>query len=316
MAETLLEATALTKDYRVGNHVVQALRGVDLSVERGECMAVVGESGSGKTTLGNLVLGIEPPSTGTIRFQGRELPAKRGRRLRRCLQVVQQNPMSTLNPKRTIFNSVSLPLEVHKLVPRKEIRGRTAELLRIVGLSPDYMDRYPVALSGGQRQRVALARALAAEPDCIVLDEPTSSLDVSVQARVLELLVDLQQRFGLTYLFITHDLSVVRNISTRVMVLYRGRVVEMGSTESVFAAPRHRYTQMLLSSIPVVSEEEERIKPDWSWDKELAGGDRVSEVGCAFFPRCPYVLDVCKTERPPLEEDVGSGHLVACHNPN
>ena len=196
MAETLLEATALTKDYRVGNHVVHALRGVDLSVERGECMAVVGESGSGKTTLGNLVLGIERPSTGTIRFQGRELPAKRGRLLRRCLQVVQQNPMSTLNPKRTIFNSVSLPLAVHRLVPRKEIRDRTAELLRIVGLSPDYMDRYPVALSGGQRQRVALARALAAEPDCIVLDEPTSSLDVSVQARVLELLVDLQQ--GLT----------------------------------------------------------------------------------------------------------------------
>jgi peptide/nickel transport system ATP-binding protein/oligopeptide transport system ATP-binding protein len=314
MAETLLEATALTKDYRVGNHVVHALRGVDLSVERGECMAVVGESGSGKTTLGNLVLGIEPPSTGTIRFQGRELPAKRGRHLRRRLQVVQQNPMSTLNPKRTIFNSVSLPLAVHRLVPRKEIRDRTAELLRIVGLSPDYMDRYPVALSGGQRQRVALARALAAEPDCIVLDEPTSSLDVSVQARVLELLVDLQQRFGLTYLFITHDLSVVRNIATRVMVLYRGRVVEMGSTESVFAQPRHRYTQMLLSSIPVVSEEEERIKPAWSWDKELAGGDRVSEVGCAFFPRCPYVLDECKTQRPPLE-DVGSGHLAACHNP-
>ena len=277
-------------------------------------MTVVGESGSGKTTLGNLLLGIEPPSAGAIRFQDREMPAKRGRRLRRCLQVVQQNPMSTLNPKRTIFKSVSLPLAVHKLVPRKEIRERTAELLSIVGLSPDYLDRYPGALSGGQRQRVALARALAAEPDCIILDEPTSSLDVSVQARVLELLVDLQQRFALTYLFITHDLSVVRNISSRVMVLYRGRVVERGSTESVFARPRHRYTQMLLSSIPVVSKEEERIKPDWPWDKEMAGGDRVSEAGCAFSPRCPYVLDLCKTSRPTLK-DGGADHFAACHNP-
>ena len=277
-------------------------------------MAVVGESGSGKTTLGNLLLGIEPPSAGVIRFQDREMPAKRGRELRRCLQVVQQNPMSTLNPKRTIYKSVSLPLAVHNLVPRGEIRERAAELLRIVGLSPDYLDRYPGALSGGQRQRVALARALAAEPDCIVLDEPTSSLDVSVQARVLELLVELQQRFSLTYLFITHDLSVVRNISTRVAVLYRGRVVERGATESVFAAPRHRYTQMLLSSIPVVSEDEERIKPDWSWDKEMAGSDRVSEVGCAFFPRCPYVLDTCKSKLPILGDE-DSEHLSACHNP-
>ncbi|MDP6786786.1 MAG: ATP-binding cassette domain-containing protein [Rhodospirillales bacterium] len=314
MAETLLEAMALTKVYRVGNHMVHALRGVDLTIERGECMAVVGESGSGKTTLGNLLLGIEPPSAGVIRFQDREMPAKRGRELRRCLQVVQQNPMSTLNPKRTIYKSVSLPLAVHNLVPRGEIRERAAELLRIVGLSPDYLDRYPGALSGGQRQRVALARALAAEPDCIVLDEPTSSLDVSVQARVLELLVELQQRFSLTYLFITHDLSVVRNISTRVAVLYRGRVVERGATESVFAAPRHRYTQMLLSSIPVVSEDEERIKPDWSWDKEMAGSDRVSEVGCAFFPRCPYVLDTCKSKLPILGDE-DSEHLSACHNP-
>jgi peptide/nickel transport system ATP-binding protein/oligopeptide transport system ATP-binding protein len=305
---------ALTKVYRVGNHMVHALRGVDLTIERGECMAVVGESGSGKTTLGNLLLGIEPPSAGVIRFQDREMPAKRGRELRRCLQVVQQNPMSTLNPKRTIYKSVSLPLAVHNLVPRGEIRERAAELLRIVGLSPDYLDRYPGALSGGQRQRVALARALAAEPDCIVLDEPTSSLDVSVQARVLELLVELQQRFSLTYLFITHDLSVVRNISTRVAVLYRGRVVERGATESVFAAPRHRYTQMLLSSIPVVSEDEERIKPDWSWDKEMAGSDRVSEVGCAFFPRCPYVLDTCKSKLPILGDE-DSEHLSACHNP-
>jgi oligopeptide transport system ATP-binding protein len=314
MAETLLQATALTKEYRVGDHVVHALRGVDMEVERGECMAVVGESGSGKTTLGNLVLGIEPPSGGVIRFQGREMPAKRGQRLRRCLQVVQQNPMSTLNPKRTIYKSVALPLAVHKLAPRREIRDRVAELLRIVGLSPDYLDRYPVALSGGQRQRVALARALAAEPDCVVLDEPTSSLDVSVQARVLELLVDLQKRFALTYLFITHDLSVVRTISTRVMVLYRGRVVETASTEAVFAAPRHRYTQMLLSSIPVVSEAEQRVKPVWSWDKEMAGVERVSEVGCPFSPRCPYVLDPCKTRRPQLE-DVHSGHLAACYNP-
>ncbi len=314
MAEPLLQVQGLTKIYRVGEQDVHALRGVDLTVERGECLAVVGESGSGKTTLGSLVLGVERPSGGTIMVDGEEVPPKRDRDLRRRLQVVQQNPMSALNPKRTIAASVGLPLEVHNLVPRGQRRARVAELLEVVGLSPDYMDRSPVALSGGQKQRVALARALAAEPDGIVLDEPTSSLDVSVQARVLELLVDLQRRFSLTYIFITHDLSVVRNISDRVGVLYQGRVVETGGTEALFARPRHRYTQMLLSSIPVVTEAEEAIKPEWPWERDMAAGDKPSEVGCAFHPRCAFALDACRVERPLLREG-DPGHHAACHNP-
>ncbi len=201
MAEILVETRGLAKQYRVAANVVHALRGIDLTLERGECLAVVGELGSGKTTLGNLVLGIERPSAGQIFIDGREAMTRRDRRLRRRIQVVQQNPMATLNPKRTILESVALPLKVHELVPRSAVKQRVAELLDLVGLSPDYMPRYPVALSGGQRQRVALARALAAEPDGIVLDEPTSSLDVSVQARVLELLVSLQKavRAGLSF---------------------------------------------------------------------------------------------------------------------
>jgi oligopeptide transport system ATP-binding protein len=314
MPEPILQVTGLVKNYTVGPTTVNALRGVDVSVEQGACMAIVGESGSGKTTLARLVLGIEPPTAGMMVLQGEELPAKRSRSLRRRLQFVQQNPMSTLNPKRTIFQSVSLPLAVHKLVRRRSMRDRVAELLSLVGMSAEYMDRFPSSLSGGQRQRIALARALAAEPDCIVLDEPTSSLDVSVQARVLELLVGLQQSLNLTYIFITHDLSVVRNIAGRMTVLYRGRVVESGDTVAVFERPRHRYTQMLLSSIPVVSSEEEAHKPDWPWDRDIAAGERISEVGCAFHPRCAYALDICRQDRPELSR-VEPEHEAACHNP-
>ena len=314
MGEALIEIAGITKVFGVGNRVVNALRGVDLVVEAGECMAVVGESGSGKTTLGNLILGIDRPSGGTIRYKGEILPMVRTRRLRRRIQLVQQNPMSALNPKRTILASVALPLAVHGLLPRNKRRARVAELLEVVGMSPDYMDRNPSALSGGQRQRVALARALAAEPDCIVLDEPTSSLDVSVQARVLELLVGLQKKFNLTYLFITHDLSVVRNISSRVSVLYQGRLVETGATEKVFARPRHRYTQMLLSSIPVATDRELALKPDWPWDREQALRESVAEVGCPFSPRCPFAIDPCRAELPRLEP-IQPGQLAACYNP-
>jgi peptide/nickel transport system ATP-binding protein/oligopeptide transport system ATP-binding protein len=314
MAETLLAVAGLAKEYRVGTTLVRALREVDLEIERGACVAIVGESGSGKTTLGKLVLGIEPPTRGRILFAGRELPAPRTRADRRAIQFVQQNPMSALNPKRSIYDSVGLPLAVHGLVPRARRRARVAELLELVGMSPEYLDRTPLALSGGQRQRIALARALAAEPELVVLDEPTSSLDVSVQARVLELLVGLQQRLGLTYVFITHDLSVVRNVASRVAVLYRGRIVETGATAAVFAKPAHRYTQMLLSSIPVVTEAEQAIKPTWPWERDLAAGDRVAEAGCAFSPRCPYVQDACRTLAHTLRARA-AGHAHACYNP-
>ena len=313
-SEALIEISGLSKTYMVRDTAVRALREVDLTVLRGECLAVVGESASGKTTLGRLLLGIERPTAGTISFAGTPLGAERDRAFHRRLQLVQQNPMSTLNPKRSIYASVSLPLSVHGLVAPSERRERAAQLLELVGISPDYLARFPGALSGGQRQRIALARALAAQPDCVVLDEPTSSLDVSVQARVLELLLELRKTLGLTYIFITHDLSVVRNISDRVVVLYRGRVVETGDTLDVFARTRHRYTQMLLSSIPVVSDDEAAYKPEWRWDRDMAASERVDEAGCSFAPRCPYAEADCRARYPSFRV-AAAGHRHACVNP-
>ena len=314
MTDTILEVEELAKHYEVGKGVVKALAGVDLAVAPGESVAIVGESGSGKTTLAKLVLGVEEPSAGRIVFDGAELSARRDRRLRRRMQVVQQNPLSTLNPKRTIRQAIELPLRVHRMVPRGEYARSVAELLGTVGLSPEYMDRYPAALSGGQRQRAALARALAARPDLIVLDEPTSALDVSVQARVLTLLFELQSRFKLTYLFITHDLGVARNVASRIAVMYRGRIVESGPTEAVFREPRHRYTAMLLSSVPVVSEEERSLRPAWPWNRDLIEGEERDSEGCAFAPRCPYKLEHCWTEAPG-PTGFGGDHVAACHNP-
>ena len=313
-AAPVLSVRGLSKHYRVKGTRIDALAGIDLDVWRGETMAIVGESGSGKTTLGNLILGLERASAGQILFEGAPLQMKRSSALRRRIQVVQQNPFSTLNPKQTVRATIELPLRAHKMVPRDRCRARVGQLLDVVGMSTAHMNRHPAALSGGQRQRVALARALASEPEIIVLDEPTSALDVSVQARVLTLLVELQRTFDLTYIFITHDLSVVRNIARRVSVMYRGRVVESGPTESVFAAPRHRYTAMLLSSIPVVSDAELAVKPSWTWDPGAIEGQGQHSDGCPFAPRCPYALDACWSEMPDLEA-LADAHLAACHRP-
>jgi peptide/nickel transport system ATP-binding protein/oligopeptide transport system ATP-binding protein len=314
MRAPIAEVSGLVKEYRVGGVRVAALDGVDLSLAPGEIVAVVGESGSGKTTLGSLILGIEQPSGGTILLGGEALPLKRPRALRRRLQLVPQNPLSALNPKRSIFDSVALPLAVHGLGSRSGRRERVAELLGLVGLPADVMDRHPAILSGGQRQRVAIARAIAAEPDMLVLDEPTSALDVSVQARVLELLVVLQRRLALTYLFISHDLGVVRLLAHRVVVLFRGRVVEEGPTASVFARPRHRYTQLLLASVPVTSPEEERLKPEWPWDQDIAAAEGAVDQGCRFRARCPYRIDLCAQGEPALRE-MAPEHLARCVNP-
>lgn len=309
----IIEVRNLHKEFHVKGNVIRAVSGVDLAVQVGETFAIVGESGSGKTTLANLVLGTERPSHGEVLFRGAPLGKKMSKDIRRRIQVVQQNPISALNPKRTIRKSIELPISVHGLRPPNERRTRVAELMEMVGLSPDFMDRYPNALSGGQRQRAALARAMAAEPDVIVLDEPTSALDVSVQAKVLGLLMDLQSKFKLTYIFITHDLSVVRNVSDRIAVMYRGRFVETGRTEEVFAAPLHRYTNMLLSSVPVVSEEEEAVKPEWPWERTMEGSDQASD-GCAFAPRCPFAQDNCWAAMPELVL-AGEGHFMACNFP-
>ena len=243
---------------------VVALDGVSLGIAEGESLAVVGESGSGKTTLGRLVVGLEAPTAGAIRFRGEELsPGGRTRAQRRAIQLVPQDPLSTLNPSRTAGASVALPLVVHGL-PRG--RARLVELFDQVDLAERFIDRFPSELSGGQRQRVAIARALATEPEVIVLDEPTAALDVLVQARVVRLLERLRREISIAYLFITHDLALVSSVANRVAVLYRGRLVELGPTRSVFRSPRHRYTRRLLSQVAVVDEAEERLKPSWPED--------------------------------------------------
>jgi ABC-type glutathione transport system ATPase component len=256
----LLEIEGLGRTFVVGAHRVRALDGVSLSVERGECHAIVGESGSGKSTLGHVVLGIIPPSEGSLRFNGVVLPDRRPRPLRRAIQLVQQNPLSALNPRRSVGASIRLPIDVHELCPRGDRDARVAELLKEVDLDPRFARRSPRGLSGGERQRIAIARALAAEPALIVLDEPTSALDVLVQARVLDLLARLRREHGLTYIFITHDLAVVRAIADRVSVFQRGRLVETGTVADIFAAPQSAYTRELIGAIPVVTEEEARLR--------------------------------------------------------
>ena len=256
----ILELDRVGKTFTADGHRVVALEDVSLAFERGECHAIVGESGSGKTTLANLVLGLIPPTAGAIRFNGVPLPGERSREQRRSIQLVQQNPLSALNPRRSVGASVRLPLDVHGIGTSASRAGRVAALLEEVGLDGDYARRSPRGLSGGQRQRIAIARALACEPELIVLDEPTSALDVLVQARVLQLLHRLRVARGLTYLFITHDLAVVRAIASRVSVFQKGRLVETGPVEAIFSDPKTSYTRQLIGAVPVVTDEEARLR--------------------------------------------------------
>ena len=259
-APPLLSLRGVSKEFRVGDRQVRAVDGISFDVAAGECLAVVGESGSGKSTVANLILGVYPPAAGEIRFRGEPLPARRELRHRRLLQLVQQNPLSSLNPRRTIGASLRLALDVHDIGRREERPGVVRELLAEVGLPPEFAGRHPSALSGGERQRVAIARALACRSELVVLDEPTSALDVLVQARVLKLLAELRPRRGLTYVFITHDLSVVRNIADRVAVFERGRLVEIGATKALFSAPTNACTRRLISAVPVITPEEEQLR--------------------------------------------------------
>jgi ABC-type glutathione transport system ATPase component len=261
MSETLLSVERVVKRFRSGGREVVALDDVSIAVDRGECHAIIGESGSGKSTLGGLILGLFEPTSGLVRFKGETLSARRRPlRLRRAIQLIQQNPLSALNPRRTVGQSVRLALDVHELGERSRRADRAAELLGEVGLPADYARRSPRGLSGGERQRVAIARALACEPELIVLDEPTSALDVLVQARVLQLLMRVRRQHRLTYLFITHDLAVVRGIADRISVFEKGRLVETGLADDIFAAPQSAYTRRLLAAIPVVTEEETRFR--------------------------------------------------------
>jgi ABC-type glutathione transport system ATPase component len=256
----LLSVTNVSKEFSVSGRKVQALDNVSFDVEQGECLAIVGESGSGKSTIANIILGIYGATSGSLTFKDRELPARRTNEHRRAIQLVQQNPLSSLNPRRSIGASLRLALDVHDIGDKTGRAKRTEELLEEVGLPGAYRTRSPASLSGGQRQRVAIARALACQSELVVLDEPTSALDVLVQARVLKLLKDLKDGRGLTYIFITHDLSVVRNIATRVAVFEKGKLVELGETDAIFASPTHPYTRRLIGAVPVVSREEAALR--------------------------------------------------------
>ena len=266
---TLLSIRDVSKEFSVNGRKVQALDGISFDVVKGECLAIVGESGSGKSTIANIILGIYGATAGSLLFKGAELPAIRQKDHRRAIQLVQQNPLSSLNPRRSIGASLRLALDVHAIGDKAGRARRTEELLEEVGLPPEFRTRSPSALSGGQRQRVAIARALACQSELVVLDEPTSALDVLVQARVLRLLKDLKDKRGLTYVFITHDLSVVRNIADRVAVFERGKLAEIAQTEALFANPQHGYTRRLIGAVPVVSREEAALR------------DRIMENGNA-----------------------------------
>lgn len=313
MNSPILAGKGLKMYFPTKRGVIKAVDGVDFEMKKGEVLGVVGESGSGKTTLGNMIMGIYPPTSGNIAFRGTPLPrtAKdRPVQLKREIQMVFQNPASSLNPRRTVKQALEVPLKVSGEGERVE--ESVGELLKLVDLPTEYSDRYPEELGGGEKQLVAIARALATNPSLLVLDEPTSALDVSIQAKIINVLMRMKDRLGLSYVFITHNLSLMRNVADRVMIMYLGKVREIAATEEFFRNPMHPYTRMLLSSIPVITEAEEAMKPEKTQSVGEIAGALDLPTGCSFHPRCPYIMDVCKKVDPPLLE-VSPKHLCDCH---
>lgn len=320
-AETLLKVDSLKKYFPIYKGVfrrqvgaVHAVDGISFELKKGETLGLVGESGCGKSTTGRTILRLYKPTDGKVFYGGQDLThlsESEMRRMRRKLQFIFQDPYASLNPRKTVTNIVGEPLIVHKLATKNEAKARVKELLSLVGLNPDFADRYPHEFSGGQRQRIGIARALALQPELIICDEPISALDVSIQAQVINLLEDLQKEFGLTYLFIAHDLSMVRHISDRVAVMYLGVIVELADRNELYEHPLHPYSQALLSAVPIpdpVAEENRR--------RVLLEGDVPSPAdppaGCRFHTRCPIAETICRETRPEWRE-VKPKHFVACH---
>jgi peptide/nickel transport system ATP-binding protein len=319
VSEALLEVVGLSKAFPLRGGLFGRVRGevkavsdVTFALARGEAFGLAGESGSGKSTIARMILGLAEPSEGAILFEGRDLAGQRELSSRnRAVQMVFQNPGSSLNPRRSIGQSIAVPLEARGLT-RAEVDRRIPHLLEMVQLPADFSTRYPHELSGGQKQRVAIARAIAAEPKLIVLDEPTSALDVSVQAKIIDLLIHLGRSLGLAYLFISHDLSLMRNFVTRAGILYLGRLVEVGPVRSLFDAPAHPYTRSLIAAVPVVSEEEAALKPN----EQVVEGEIPSPAnqpaGCAFHTRCPHAFAPCETQFPDVVR-LDAQHFARCH---
>ena len=318
MDKVLAEVRHLVKEFPVSGQkkaAVHAVSDVSLEICQGETLALVGESGCGKSTLGRLLLGLLEPTDGEVLFDGQNIAALKGKALRekcREMQIIFQDPYASLNPRMDVEQIIAEPLKTHKIYSTKEAtRQRVLELMDEVGIPKEFLHRYPHQFSGGQRQRIGIARALALNPKLIVCDEPVSALDVSIQSQVINLLEDLQEQYGLTYLFISHDLSVVRHISDRVCVMFLGCICELGNTAEIYERPLHPYTRFLLDSVP---------KPDPTQrdhDRQLLAGEIPSPVdppsGCRFRTRCPYGDEICARERPELRER--GGRMVACHHP-